>query len=228
MWIKFSILMLVAVLNISLGLIILLKNKNRDKFSKYFFLMCLSGSLWSASIAMSLITLDKLMFLNFLRGKFIFATFIFITSLLFFIEFPYKIKKVSRILKYYIYLSTIGMLYIILFSDLFADANIGILGLYPTGNKLLHLVFALYFIVPLIYGYYILFLKHSHAQGINRSRLVFVIIGTLISFVFGIFFSWYLPYVDKHTFIWLGPIFIIFMNFSISYLLLKKRIKELK
>jgi N-terminal 7TM region of histidine kinase len=228
MWIKFSILMLVALINVVLGSLVLLRNKNKDKFSRYFFLMCLSGSLWSISIAMSLITLDKVMFLYFLRGKFIFATFIFITSLLFFIEFPYKIKKISRILKYYIYLSTIGMLCIILFSNFFADANIGILGLYPIGNKLLHLVFALYFIVPLLYGYYILFLKHSHAQGINKSRLIFVIIGTLISFIFGIYFSWYLPYVDRHTFIWLGPVFIIFMNFSISYLLLKKRIKELK
>ena len=222
MLIKFSILIFVVLINFLLGTVIYLKSRSRVKFGVYFSLMCFSAALWSLCIALTLMVLNRDIFLWPVKFSFIFATLIFIFFLLFSIEFPYKDKKVSKIFKYYFYLSTIFIFYIILSNKLVIGIYQDNFGLHQMENKFLHLIYGLYFLILLIYSYYSLFLKYHKSQGVNRSRLMFVILGALIPFIFGIFFVWYVPHINKHYLLWIGPIFSIFMTLSIGYLLFKK------
>jgi len=214
--------MLVAVLNIVLGLIILMKNKNRDKSKLYFSLMYFSAGLWSGSISLSLLIINEDIFLWFAKFFFIFATMIFLSFLLFCIEFPYKMKKLPVLFKYLIILATIYIFYISLSNRLLIGVESYKFGLREVENSFYHLIYGMYFFILLIYSYYSLFYKYFNSSGVNKSRLLWIIVSTLISFTLGIFFRWYLPYKDAYDFYWLAPIFIIFMNFSITYLLFKK------
>ena len=222
MWIKFSILMLVAVLNISLGLIILLKNKNKDKSKLFFSLMCFSAACWAAGIGLTRVIFNEFIFWIVVKFVYISATIIFVSFFMFCINFLYKIKKVSNFFKIFISLFTAFIFYIILSGKLF-------IGLYKYQSNLferehggLLLVYGLYFFILLVYSYCLLFLKHKNSHGINQLRLVIVIIGTFIPFVLGIWFAWYMPYINKHYLDWMGPVFVFFMTFSISYLFFKK------
>ena len=150
MWIKFSILILVALINVVLGLVILLRNRNKDKFIRYFFLICLSGSLWSIGVALSLIITNAFCFLWIVKVSFILSCLIFIFFLLFAIEFPYKIKKTSRLIKYCLYLATLFIFYIIIFDKLVIATYFDNFGLHYMEDKFLNLVFALYFVLLLI------------------------------------------------------------------------------
>ena len=222
MWTKFAILMFVALINLGLGILVLSKNKSKEKFIKYFALMCVSAGLLSFCIALASVTLNETIFLWLVKLSFISAVFIFIFFLLFSIEFPYKDKKVSKVFKYFVYLSTIFIFYIILSGKLFIGIYQYNSSLYEMEDKFFHLIYGLYFFILLIYSYYLLFLKYHKSQGVNRSRLMFVILGALIPFIFGIFFVWYVPHINKHYLLWIGPIFSIFMTLSIGYLLFKK------
>ena len=75
MWIKFSILIFVALFNISLGLIILLKNKNKDKSKLYFSLMCFSAGLWSFVSALVQITTNIPYYIWIDRSIYVFTSF---------------------------------------------------------------------------------------------------------------------------------------------------------
>ena len=218
---RFIILLFIAIINFVLGFLVYFKNKSRERFVKYFALMCFSAGLWSFCVALTLIIKNSDIFLWIVRGSFIFAILIFISFLLFTIEFPYRIKRINKIFKYYFYLSTFFVFYVILFK-LVVGSYIYNSNLYQIENKQFHLYYGTYFLILIIYSYYLLFLKHKESQGINKKRLMLVIFGTLISFILGIFFVWFIPHINKHYLQWLGPIFSLFMTFSIGYLLFKK------
>ncbi len=94
--------------------------------------------------------------------------------------------------------------------------------MYQAENSLLLLAYGVYFMLILFISYYVLFTKYFKSQGVNRKILLWLISGTLMAFIFGIFFAWYMPYINKQHLNWIGPIASIFMNFSIFYLFFKK------
>ena len=98
--------------------------------------------------------------------------------------------------------------------------------LYQLESDLLNLIYGLYFLIFLAYSYYLLFKKCFVSSGINKSRLIFVIISTFFPFMFSVLFSWYFPYTGRHYLYWIGPVFTIIMNFSIAYLFFKKDLDE--
>ena len=64
--------------------------------------------------------------------------------------------------------------------------------------------------------------KYILSEGINKKRLLIIIISTLIPFILGMIFDWYVIYIGKYDFDRIGPIFTIIMSGSIAYLLFKK------
>lgn len=221
MWIKFSILMLVALLNLSLGILISIKNQGKEKFIKYFVLLYFSATIWTLGLGFALLITDANLFLIIARVFYVAATVIVLSFFMFSVHFLYS-YKLNKIFKYIISLFTLYIFYIILSGDLFIGVYEYRGLMHELEDSILHLIYGIYFIGIMIYSHYLLFLKYRESQGINKSRLLFVIIGTLTSFVFGTFFAWYMPYINKHYLDWIGPVFVFFMTFSISYLLFKK------
>ena len=222
MWIKFSILMLVALINIGLGIIIWLKNNNRPKFIKYFVLMCLCAGLWSLVSALIQLITNVYWYIWIDRFIYVFTSFSVLLFLFFSYEFPYRIKKMSNILKYFIILFTFIMICLVLSNKFIFGVYERNGVLYQLENKILNLIYGVYFIIFLFYSYYLLFRKYFISSGINKSRLLFIIICTFFPFIFSVLFAWYFPYIGRHYLYWIGPVFTIFMNFFIAYLLFKK------
>ena len=222
MWIKFIILMFVALLNLTLGVLISVKNRGKEKFIKYFVLMCFSAGLWSLVSALIQLITNVYWYIWIDRFIYVSTSFSVLFFLFFSYEFPYRIKKIHNVLKYFIILFTFIMICLVL-SNKFIFGVYQYNGtLYQLENKSLNLIYGLYFIVFLFYSYYLLFKKYFISSGINKLRLLFVIICTFFPFILSVLFAWYFPYTGKHYLYWIGPIFTIFMNFSITYLLFKR------
>ena len=220
MWIKFSILMLVAVINVALSFIIWKRNKNKDKARLYFSLMCFSAGLWSISLGLMFLDVSIFFYTLSVKGNYIFSTCIFIFFMFFCSEFLYKVK--NKILNYLALLLFLTTLPIIFTNFLFKKIYFyeGLLRYDP--NLIMHLLYGFFFLLIFFYSYHILFLKYKNSQGINQSRILLIIIGTLISFIFGIYFDWVVLYVNQYHLFWIGPVFMIIMNSSVAYLLFKK------
>ena len=220
MWIRFSILMLVTLLNTLLGFFVLKKTKaNIAKI--YFSLICFASAMWSGGWAIASLIREEYIFLIITRIFYIAATAIFLFFFLFSVQFLYK-YKVNKILKYIITISSVYMFYIIISGKLFLGTCKFNGFMYQAENSLLLLAYGVYFMLILFISYYVLFTKYFKSQGVNRKILLWLISGTLMAFIFGIFFAWYMPYINKQHLNWIGPIASIFMNFSIFYLFFKK------
>jgi N-terminal 7TM region of histidine kinase len=222
MWIKFSILMFVALINIILGFLIIFKNKNNDKSKLYFSLMCFSAGLWSLVSALIQIISNVPYYIWVDRFIYVFTSFSVLSFLFFSYEFPYRIKRILSLLKYFFIIITFLMILLVLSNKFILGVYYYNGSLYQLENKGLNLIYGLYFIILLTYSYYLLFYKYFKSQGINKSVLKYLIHSTLIPFILSVLFAWYLPYIGKHYLYWIGPVFTIIMNYLIFRLFLGK------
>lgn len=220
MWTRFSILMLVTLLNIFLGFFVLKKAKTN--ISKvYFSLICFSSAIWSGGWSIVSLIREEYLFLIIAKIFYIAATAIFLFFFLFSAQFLYK-YKINKILRYIITISSVYIFYIIISGKLFLGTCERNGFMYQIENSPLLLTYGIYFIIILFISYYVLFTKYFKSQGVNRRILLWLISGTLIAFIFGIFFAWYMTYTHRQHLNWIGPMSSIFMNFSIFYLFFKK------
>ena len=61
----------------------------------------------------------------------------------------------------------------------------------------------------------------STSDKVERVQLKFVLWGTSVSYIFGMFFNLFLPAIGVYEYIWLGPSFTLVMIFSIGYAIIK-------
>jgi len=220
MWTRFLILMLVTLLNISLGFFVL--KKSRANIAKmYFSFICFASAMWSLGWALASVIRKENIFLLDMRFLYIAATAIFLFFFLFAVNFLYK-YKLARIVKYLIFLTSIAIVYIIVSGRLFEGIYEYQGFVYQLENNALILIYGIYFLLILLFSYYILLRKFLQSQGVNRKILSWLISWTAIAFILGIFFAWFMTCLGKQYFNWIGCLSTIFMNFSIFYLLFKK------
>ncbi|HNV96704.1 MAG TPA: histidine kinase N-terminal 7TM domain-containing protein [bacterium] len=222
-WLKFGVIFLTATINIAIGFIIMKKNNGREKFSRYFSLLCISAFFWSINIAGLSVIKNNSIYKILSNLTYATGTLILINFFMFSVYFLYTVKnKILIVFKALLFILSIITLYI-LFSDQMVT------NIYIENNQIsyipdstLHLIYGILFSLMLFYAYYILVMKYINSQGINKKRVFIVIFGTMVSFILGFYFDWYLIHINIFKFFWLGPIFILIMNFSIAYLLFKK------
>ncbi len=220
MWTRFLILMLVTLLNVSLGFFVL--KKSRANIAKiYFSFICFASAMWSAGLALASVIRKEDIFLINMRFLYIAATAIFLFFFLFAVNFLYK-YKLNIILKYLFILVSAGIFYVIISGQLFEGIYEYQGFIYQLENNSLILIYGIYFILILLISYYILLRKFFISQGVNRKILSWLISWTAIAFILGIFFAWYMTCLGKQYFNWFGCLATIFMNFSIFYLCFKK------
>lgn len=220
-WLKFGVLMIIFLLNITLSILIFRKNLAKQKYITYFGIICISTGIWAISIGASLLIKNINLYKHLVKLFYISATCIFIFFLLFAEEFIYRTHK-KNIYKYLIFILFAIFIILITLNQFCINTYSDQYGIHEIENKTVHLLYGIYIIIIFIYSYYILFKKFISSDGINKKRLRFIIIGTLIPFIIGIYFDWYFPHIGKHYMDWMGPIFTAIMNFSIAYLLFKR------
>lgn len=220
MWIKFSLLLIISIYSLVLGLYISRRNIAKELSIKYFGLMCFSAFVWIFCMSISQISKNPQLTIILAKLFYIAATLIFIFFTYFAIHFLYTIKNYRAIRT--LINTSVSIISILIFFFLIIGYKTEGSMIIEIENKTIHLIYGIYIISILIISYYILFKKFITSSGINKSRIKHLIIFTLFPFLFGVFFDWYIPFINKHYLDWIGPVFAIIMYSAIIYLLFKK------
>lgn len=215
-------LSIIAILNAIFSYFIVRGKKN---FANTFFsLVTLSVSLWALCLAFFIKVNhieDAVIFAN---AYYIFAGAIPLLFLFFSLVFLEEKNNFNS--KYYLFtipLLTLLILFLI-------DKNILLQKIFLTNNfykdvilnKPLYFGYAIYFILFVLISYYVLLQKYSETKDITQKlQLKFIIFGTAISFILGMFFNLILPWFENYNYIWLGPPFSLIMVISIGYAIIK-------
>lgn len=221
--IKIIILLISLVSNIFIGIKILQKNKGiNNRANTYFAFMCFVAGIWTIIDIMILHTLNNDISIILNQLVYFCTTLIIILFLLFSVEFPYKLLRIPKCM-YYVLVSISLFIFYIIFSKNFIIRHYYYNKiLYQVVDINLNLIYGIYFITLLIFALLILLKKYILAQGINKQILKNILLATTIPYILGVFFAWYLPYIGKHYYDWIGAVSALLMNLLIAHLIFKK------
>jgi hypothetical protein len=221
---KNLILIIVAILNVFLGILIIAKD-NKNLGNIYFSIMCFSGGLWTIFMGLLRIITD----INILESYILKLTWEFsilppLFYLLFSLNFPYKYKNQLKLAWLYLIPITLIILNLL---NIFRVESI-----YFENNRLVektifnnYLMYAVYFFGYILAGFFILAKKYFSETGINKIRIKYILWPTLITFIIVTLFSITLPLVNKYFYDWFSPIFTLINISIIGYLIFIKDIR---
>lgn len=81
-----------------------------------------------------------------------------------------------------------------------------------------HLIYAMYTIAMIfvvVFSIFILFNKYKKADGIFKMQLFLVLLGVCVGTIFGCYFNLFLMFANNFDYIYLGPLFTLFINFIV-------------
>ncbi|MFA6336579.1 MAG: ATP-binding protein [Candidatus Paceibacterota bacterium] len=207
-------LLLLSFINFSIGFFIYFSNP-KNKINFWFGLSAFSVALWVFSNAICLFLVQDIknaIFwaeISYVSAIFIAATFFYFSS-----SFPLSLSKLPeyQIKKKYKILAGILTL-VSLVAVIFPNFTIKTIILNPwkivTGPGLY--VFAFCFLGLTISSVYQLIKKYRNSKGIEKIQMAYLFLGIVVLLIFGSFFNLILPLQKIYNFVWLGPIFTIFL-----------------
>ena len=221
--IKILFLIIIFVIHLAMATFLFLKSKGQPTRSA-FALVLYGASLWTFGIAMFIATTNMEVAIVWARIYYFAAAVIPLAFLLFANHFIYPQYQITEH-KIITWLLPFLAITVVIFHPTFFiekvthfdwgnDANVKFLG---------HMLYTIYFFTYIFVAYRILFKKLQSADGINRGILSTTITGTILSYLFGIFFDLLLPFIGIYRYIYLGPYFtLITLSFLVYWLFIKK------
>ena len=204
------IILVISFLTILLGLLVLFKNY-KNSSNVWFFLMCLFGGGWGVMKFFQFIIMDEYV-LNFFINKvvYIFGILAPLAYLILTYSFPHKLKKYSKKLVSLVYLIPSILIVLVFFGILIMQDNFII-------NNVLHreviffdfLIFSLYFFVYVFAGFLILLKKYHSKEGASKGQVLYLMIGTILTFLTTGTVSIILILFNNFKYDWLGVIFLL-------------------
>ena len=232
MEIQSNLLFVMASISSILGLFVLLGKRNSTNI--IYFMFVIFASLWSIGLGFFIMEQDLVASLYIADFYYVVAAGIPLFFLYFSIFFPdssSKIRKRSLIL--------FALPMIILIALVIIDKNIlvknilfGELGKYIVLNQLNYAIYGSYIVLYTIISFYNLVISYLKNKLIGRNeermQVMFVIIGTSISFIAAIVFDVIFPLFGDFKYVYLAPLFSFFMVLTTAYSLMKQRLFNLK
>lgn len=221
------ILIVLCFFDLFLGILIIKRRPNDEKNISYslFVLWIIS---WTIGIAMFryLNNLNGLLFWN---RFFILAAALIGSGLLHFsFVFPYTTIKLTFLKRFFIYFPNIFILWAVLTPNVLIK-NIVVR---PWGNESIlgdgYLYYGIYFSVISIWAIINLLKKYIKSLGIIKFQLLYVILGLLISLIFGATFDLIFILLGNYRLIWLGPYASFIMLIFIGYGIIKHRLMDIR
>ncbi|MEI6553415.1 MAG: histidine kinase N-terminal 7TM domain-containing protein, partial [bacterium] len=226
--IKDIILFIVSIVTAYLSLFIV-RGKDAN-VNKSFALYILSVGLWALGLALFDLTDNAIYALYFAKFYYISAAAIPMFFLYFSLSFPRE-TKVSRLRYYSILVSFVALSALIVFKDGFILKEVYLtIPKTVVINKTGYLTYSIYFIIIILFSYIKLFRTYLEYKGKNKeeeSQLKLLMVGTLIPYLFGMWFDLILPYFD-YGHIWAGPPFGLAVVFVILYSIYKYKLFNIK
>jgi hypothetical protein len=215
---KNVILLIVAGINLGSALMVYFLNP-KNRINIYYALMVFCVAIWIFGLATfrSIQTERGVNFLIFIyySASALVSFFLYKFS----IYFPYQKKLLT--LKMEI-LAFVGLIIIVitclpalLVRDVILDPPNNVVKL----NFLDDIIYAVVFLLFIIFGYINLIKKFLENGGFIRIQLKYFIICSSIAFIFGVIFDLIYPLAGNYKLIWLGPYFSFTMVIFISYIL---------
>lgn len=217
------IILLTALVNTIYGLVVYSRNRH-DATNISFFILTLSVSFWDITMFAYRAAEDPFIALICSRILYVAASTIPIAFLFFVLIFPDGSFKPSKWQKFLLPVPFI-ISCIISITPSFLIENV--LFVPNQENTIifnfgLHIYYAIYIISYFFFGYLILFKKYSKAEGVLKTQILFILIGTFVSTTIGVFSNLILLLIlQNFTFNWLGQVGTVIMIISISYSILK-------
>lgn len=217
----------IALFNIALGTFVYFQNRKSTiniSFSAVIYIV----AIWAFSIGMFLESknLDQLFFWS--------KTFYFVGTLIpgvllyFSTVFPTEWPALNKPQKFLIFLPSIILIPLILFSQLMVkefyihadgiDALIGPLYLY----------YFIYYSAFMGMAFLNLFRKYRDASMVDKIRIRYVFWGASVVGVFGTLFNVVLPWLGNYRLIWVGPYSTVFLSGLISYAIVVHRLLSIE
>lgn len=222
MEIKFIATLVIALLNIFLGIFILKKNP-KNPGNVYFCGLCVSGGIWALTMAWLLVINNQAALNVDLKLTYIFGILPPFFYLMFAYHYPYKLWLYSRKVIGLIYFLTTFFLLLVsvgwfnLEDSSVVDGLVRQSAIFPN-----FLIFAIYFFFYIIWGLIILIKKYKNIEGVFKVNLKYLIAATISTFIITGITSVIMPIFDSFSFDWLGPIFTLVHFTTVGYLLFYK------
>ena len=216
-------LIIVATLNFIFSILVLTRNF-KSKINLYFFFTMLFSVFWSLCLVGYFFMFSSPVRLVFVKLSYISALYISFYFFLFCYHFPFKKISISKILIFILYLFVILFSFFIsinndffIYSDQLFVNNIEITR--PINYSFYVAIFSLFVLI----GFLQLIYKYKDSEGTNKKLIGYVIVGTLLSFLFGFITNLLPAYWNNFEIAWLGPVFTLINLLVIAYLLFIKK-----
>jgi len=230
--IKNTLILIIAVINITYGAIIYLKDK-KNATSVWFFFLAISVGLWGVSMFLFRSVQEEYLAGIFARILYFSAAIIPIVFIYFSAVFPNASSSFGFRQKYILPIPFLMITLLSLVPDYLIKGTQILVGeeTHILFKKIYHTLYVFYINIFFAYGYFLLVKKYlsSRVQDVVLSKqITYIIAGTSISTMIGVFTNLFGPYVGIFKFNWVGQIGNVVMISAISYAIVKHQLFSLK
>ncbi|MBP9802221.1 hypothetical protein KBC40_01375 [Patescibacteria group bacterium] len=215
-------LLLIAAL-INLGMAIFIFSRGiKNKVNLYFSLLTFFCFTWAIGLCFARWTTDLFWTSIFARSTYISALCIALSLFYFALTFPFPSKGVGKKLTFLVWLFFIFLSFLT-YTKWFITSFISA---YSAGEYISffylpgYIAYFIYFGLIAIFALSNLFKKYKILEGAARKNLLLLFFTILIGLIFGTYFDLFLLIFQDFRFNWFGPVFTIFMNSLVFYLLI--------
>lgn len=221
--------LVVLVLNFSLGIFVLLTNRQSNT-NRYFFLFSVAATLWGLSMLFYRSVAGFPESTAFARILYASAATIPYAFLFFIRVFPEEKHNLPVRSELYLLFPFIAALVLALTPNLLIKA----VALQSGSEQVIyfgtvyHILFAFYIIIYFSICYGLLFYKYIKFTGDQKQQITYVIVGTFVATIAGVSTNLLMPLLGDFSLNWMGQVGIITMVGAISYSILKHKLFNLK
>jgi len=216
-------ILIIAAINTVYGLVTYSRNRS-DKTNFSFFILTLAVSFWGLTMFAFRASHDPDVALFYSRLLYVAASTIPFSFLFFAYIFPESefrpkiwqtiILPIPFILSIVISLSDYGLINHVIIRH--GEEAVIVF------NQIFHSYYGVYIILYFSLGYIVLFEKYlATGNLVLRTQIKYIMIGTLVSTIIGVFSNLILPYIGIFDLNWLGQVGVVVMISLISYSILK-------
>lgn len=209
------------ILTIILGLLVLLKNR-KNLANRFFSYFAFSLALWIFALIFADSIADKEIAIFWNKFAIVGASLLPYTFLIFTYVFPYKEHNFSIAKKILLFIPCL-----VIISLFPTNFNVKDIVVHDWGAEIivgpLYYWLLLYFVVYLILAFRRLYLNYKTSSGITRHQILYLFIGLVLAFIFGVFTNLIAIIVDLDKSSVLGPFSALLMIIFISYAMLRYR-----
>src|SRR3990167_4134207 len=222
------ILLVVVILNTTLGILIYLKGR-KNVINISFSIYAIFLAIWPLTLFLFRIT-DFGIAIFWMKSAYAAAVFIAASFWYFSLVFPER-KTMSIVDKLLTYIPAL-IVVIFLYWPSFLTKELTynswgkgvVLGFWE------YILFSVYFVIYYFGGCVRLLFKYLHSKGVHKTQLLYVLLSILFTGTFGVYFNLILPspFFENHRYIWLGPVFTGFVLLGIFYTIVRYRLMDIK